>query len=153
MNFLIDFFFQSTTLFRLLLNLYFNCMLYLNQVVHPDTLIAYHKFWWSFVSTDDLNTSLLPSGFVQEELEDQADLCTSGFLPKIMCANSPDNQAGRVTARLTTETKRTSYTSVRAIIVTPILVCYLFFLPSIYKFRQMKWFFFSSELVDAAQMK
>lgn len=87
------------------------------------------QFLMVFVSTDDLNTSLLPSGFVQEELEDQADLCTSGFLPKIMCTNSPDNQTGRLTVELRTETKSRSYTSVRAFIVTLILMLYPRFCP------------------------
>lgn len=82
-----------------------------------------------FVSTDDLNTSLLPSGFVQEELEDQADLCTRGFLPKIMCTNSPDNQTGRPTVQLSTETKSTSDTSVREFIVTLKLMSYPCFCP------------------------
>ena len=78
-----------------------------------------------FVSTDALNTSLLPSGFVQEELEDQAEL----FLPKIMCTNSPDNQTKRLTLQLRTETKSTSYTSVRAFIATLIMRFYTFFCP------------------------
>lgn len=96
-----------------------------------------------FVSTDDLNTSLLPSGFVQEELEDQADLCASGFLPKIMCTNSPDNQTRRLTVQLRTETKLRSYTSVRAFIVTLMLVFYLCFCPlytNSVKLRQVFFF-------------
>lgn len=70
-----------------------------------------------FVPTDVLNTSLVASGFVQEESEDQADLCTSDF-PH---TNSAANQSRRQTGHLRGQDRTGSLRSVGAIIATQIL--------------------------------
>lgn len=74
-----------------------------------------------FLPTDVLNSSLLPSGFVQEESEDQADRCTSGFPPKRTHTNSTANQTRRLSGQLGAHTESESHRSVRATIVTLIL--------------------------------
>lgn len=74
-----------------------------------------------FVPTDVLNTSLVPSGFVQEEPEDQADLCTGDF-PH---TNSAANQTRRQTGQLRGQDHSGSLRSVGAIIATLILTYYV----------------------------
>lgn len=69
-----------------------------------------------FVPTDVLNSSLLTSGFVQE---DQAD--SSGFPPKRTHTRSAANQTRRLTGQLGEHTESESHRSVRATIVTLIL--------------------------------
>lgn len=95
----------------------FNCILYLNPEVRPVLLVPYHEIFHGFVTTDVLNTSLVPSGFVQEEPEDQADLCTSDF-PH---ANSAVNQTRRQTGQIRGQDHSGSLRSVGATIATQIL--------------------------------
>ncbi|XP_011610823.2 structure-specific endonuclease subunit SLX4 [Takifugu rubripes] len=75
----------STQVFRDLMELAEDCIV-LSQSSHSA----------SRSDRDVQNTSLVPSGFVQEEPEDQADLCTSDF-PH---TNSAANQARRQTGQL-----------------------------------------------------
>lgn len=66
------------------------------------------------LSADDLNTSLLlPSGFIQEELQDPADLGASGFLPETTRTDPPDYHTGALAA-IQLRTESNSHTSVRA---------------------------------------
>lgn len=67
-----------------------------------------------FVPIDDL----LPSGFVPEESEDHADLCTRGVPPNITRTNPADGQTGRRTGQPGVETESGSHRSVRALRVT-----------------------------------
>lgn len=64
-----------------------------------------------FVPIDDL----LPSGFVPEESEDRADLCTHGVLPNITHTNPADGQTGRRVGHPGPETESGSHGSVRAL--------------------------------------